>query len=119
MRRSAVRNLLRAGVPEKTAMMLTGHKTRSVFDRSDIVNEADLREAVRKLGASGRYKIGDSRPIAARGAMTPSDTHLMKSGVHAGSPHADVQDGVGVLVPAGGSDILSNWGANGAILQAN
>ncbi len=44
-----MRNFVRAGVSDKIARAISGHKTRSVFDRYNIVDEGDLREATAKL----------------------------------------------------------------------
>jgi len=49
LRRSAVRNMERAGIPRKVAMSISGHSTEAIYRRYDIVSSDDLQSAAKKL----------------------------------------------------------------------
>jgi integrase len=93
-RRTAVRNLERAGVSRSVAMKMVGHKTESIYRRYAIVSESDLREAARKLAAvdlAGRNSTHHATPDQV--SRPAQNQHAFDFDLVAGGPRRRSTDG--------------------------
>ena len=95
LRRTAVRNLERAGVARSAAMAMVGHKTEAIYRRYAIVDEAMLSEAAEKLG-----KLWVSQPSSDPQACGEGTKNANNDGAGGGNRTLTGRKAHGILSPA-------------------
>ena len=101
-RRTAARDLIRASVPERVAMLLTGHKSRAIFDRYNIIHEQELLDAGDQLVAY----------LAPQAQATPARQRSHAVG-QAAAGHGHALDGSSSAT-RGGASVRSTFRSHGA-----
>jgi hypothetical protein len=86
LRRTGVRNLIRAGVPERVAIAISGHRPDRFLDRYNIVSESDLRQAAGKLDSYLNQKV--RKRAGPKKLAHYTRTRFCRSGTKASSKNA-------------------------------
>jgi integrase len=94
LRRSAVRNMIRANISDHTAMAISGHRTRSIFDRYDIVSMTDLERSVDQM--QEYIARPGARTVVTLNRREPSQNRHNESPTESSIPET-VQDSEGFL----------------------